>query len=76
MTRFGMELNNLSPKQVTELRDELATLSKKYLRALQSTIYLGMNEEEIDEYDQSRLRISELYELLEKFVDNDVRNWS
>jgi hypothetical protein len=71
-----MELNNLSPKQVTELRDELATLSKKYFRALQSTIYLGMNEEEIDEYDQSRVRISELYELIENFVDNDVRNWS
>ena len=39
-------------------------------------MYLGMNEEEIDEYDQSRVRISELCELLEEFIDNDVRNWS
>jgi hypothetical protein len=71
-----MELNNPSPKKVTELENELTTLSKKHLDALQSAIYVGMNEEEADEYDQSRMRINELYELLKKFVDNDVRNWS
>ena len=71
-----MELNKRSPNQATELREELATLSEKHLNALRSAIYLGMNEEEADEYDQSRVCISELYELLEKFVDSDVRNWS
>jgi hypothetical protein len=71
-----MELNKRSPNQATELSEELATPSKKHLDALQSAIYLGMNMEEADEYDQSGVRISELCELLEKFVDNDVRNWS
>ena len=76
VTRFGMELNNLSPKKVTELENELTTLSKRHLDALQSAIYVGMNEEEAEESDQSRVRISELYELLKQFVDNDIRNWS
>jgi hypothetical protein len=71
-----MELNSHSPEQVSEPRDELATLFEKYLDALQSAIHLSMNEEEADEYDQSHSRISELRELLEEFVDNDVRNWS
>jgi hypothetical protein len=46
------------------------------LDALQSAIYVGMNEEEAEESDQSRVRISELCELLKQFVDNDTRNWS
>jgi hypothetical protein len=72
-----MELNNLSPKQMTEPRDQqLATLFEKYLDALQSAIRLSMNEEEADEYDQSHSRMGELCELLEEFVDDDVRNWS
>jgi hypothetical protein len=69
-----MELNKRSPNQMTELREELATLSKQHFDALPSAVYLGLNEKEADEYDQSR--VSELCELLEKFIDNDVRNWS
>jgi hypothetical protein len=71
-----MELNSLSPKQMTEPSDQLATLFEKYLDALQSAIHLSMNEEEADEYDQSHSRMGELCELLEEFVDDDVRNWS
>lgn len=71
-----MELNSLLPKQMTEPRDQLATLFEKYLDALQSAIRLSMNEEEADEYDQSHSRMGELCELLEEFVDDDVRNWS
>ena len=59
-----MELNNLSPEQVKKLKDELAELSKKHVDALQSAIYVGMNEEEGEEYDQGRVRMSELYAML------------
>ena len=61
-----MELNGLYSEQVTELKDELAALSKKHVEELQSAIYVGMNEKEGAEYDQSRVRINELYELLSK----------
>ena len=71
-----MELNSLSAKQVTEPRDPLATLFEKYLYALQSAILLSMNEDEANEYDQSHSRMSQLCELVEEFVDDDVRNWS
>jgi hypothetical protein len=56
--------------------DELAALSKKRVDTLQSGIHVGVNEKEANEYDQSRVSISKLCELLEKFIDNDVRNWS
>jgi hypothetical protein len=46
-----MELNNLSPEQVTELKDKLSALSKKHFLA--SGSYIPMNEEEADEYAQS-----------------------
>jgi hypothetical protein len=59
-----MELNNLSPEQVTELKDELSALSKKHMEALESAVYIRMNEKESDDYDQSGVRISELYGLL------------
>jgi hypothetical protein len=49
---------------LTELRDELAALSKKHVDALESAIYVGMNEEEANRYDQSGERIHELYVLL------------
>ena len=71
-----MELNSLSPKQMTEPKDQIATLFEKYLDALQSAIRLSMNEEEAEEYERSHSRMGELCELLEGFVDNDVRNWS
>ena len=71
-----MELNSLSPKQMAEPRSELATLFEKYLDALQTAIYLSMNEEEVDEYDENHSRMGELCELLQEFVDNDTRNWS
>ena len=59
-----MELNNLSPEQVTELKDELSALSRKHIEALQSAVYIRMNEQEADEYDQGGVRISQLYGLL------------
>jgi hypothetical protein len=61
-----MELSNLSPEKVAELKGELAALSKQHADALHSAIYVGMNEKESDEYDQSRVRINELYRLLSK----------
>ena len=61
-----MEPSNLSPEEVAKLKDELAALSKKHVDALQSAIYVGMNEKESDEYEQSRVRISELHGLLSK----------
>jgi hypothetical protein len=64
VARCGMELGNLSPQLVTELKDELAALSKKHVKALHSAIYVGMNEKEADDYDQSRVRISEIHWLL------------
>jgi hypothetical protein len=71
-----MELNSLSPNQVTEPRDQLATLFEKYLDALHSAVLLSMNKNEADEYDQSHSRMGELCDLLEEFADDDVRNWS
>ena len=61
-----MELNGVYSEQVTELKDELAALSKKHVEELQSAIYVGMNEQEGAEYDQSRARINELYGLLSR----------
>jgi hypothetical protein len=63
-----MELSNLSPEKVAELKGELAALSKQHADALHSAIYVGMNEKESDEYDQGRVRINELYGLLSKVV--------
>ena len=71
-----MELNNLSLKKVAELENELTTLSKRHLDALQSAIYVGMSEAEADEYDQRGVRISKLRELLKQLVDDDTGNWS
>ena len=61
-----MEPNNLSPEQVTELKDELSALSKKHNEALESAVYIRMNEEEADEYDQSGVRMGKVRELLGK----------
>jgi hypothetical protein len=61
-----MEPNNLSPEQVTELKDELSALSKKHDEALESAVYIRMNKEEADEYDQSDLRMGKVRELLGK----------
>jgi hypothetical protein len=49
---------------VTELKDELVALSKKHVDALQSAIYVGMDQKEADDYDRSRVRISEIYALI------------
>ena len=57
---------NSAQSRVTELKDELAALSKKHVEELQSAIYVGMNEQEGAEYDQSRARINELYGLLSR----------
>jgi hypothetical protein len=59
-----MELNTLSPEQLKKLKGELAALSSKHADALKAAIFVGMNEKEADEYDQSRMRIRELHELL------------
>jgi hypothetical protein len=63
-----MELNNLSPEQLTKLKDELFTLSKKHFLALERAVYIRMNEEEATQYTQSGARISELYGLLGKLA--------
>jgi hypothetical protein len=60
-----MEPNNLSPEQVTELKDELSTLSRQHNEALESAAYIRMNEEEAHEYDQSGVRMGKVRELLE-----------
>ena len=73
MKRWGMERNNLSPEQMTELKDALSTLSKKNFEALESAVYIRMNEEEADEYKQHSVRIGELYGLLGE-VDRQM--WS
>jgi hypothetical protein len=49
---------------MTELKDELVALSKKHVDALQSAIYVGMGQKEADDYDRSRVRISEIYALI------------
>ena len=68
LKRLDMELNDLPPKQVTALKDELSALCKRNFEALESAVYIRMNEEEGDEYDQSSVRISELYRLLGEFT--------
>ena len=70
-----MVLNNFSPEHVKELKDELADLSNKHVDALQSAIYVGMDDKEAYEYDQSRVRISELYALL-RMAAEDARTSS
>lgn len=61
-----MELNTQYSEQVKKLKDELVDLSRKHVDALKAAIYVGMNQKEADEYDQSRVRIRELHGLLRK----------
>jgi hypothetical protein len=63
-----MELNKTSPERLTELENELSALSKKHHDAWESAIYIGMNEEEANKYDQAGERIHELYVLLGKLA--------
>jgi len=71
-----MEPDSLSPQQVTELKEELAALSKRHVDALHSAIYVDMNEKESAEYDQGRLRIRELYGLLKRLAAKLRLDWS
>jgi hypothetical protein len=59
--------DSLSVEEAKNLSDELTKLSKQQSLALQTTAYLKMSKEEAAEYDQRRLRISEIWALLEKF---------
>jgi hypothetical protein len=59
-----MELNKTSSDRLTELKDELSALSKKHHEAWESAIFIHMNEEEANKYDQEGERIHELYALL------------
>ena len=61
-----MEPNNLSPEQVTELKDELSALSKKHNEAMESAVYIRMNAAEADKYDESGERMGKVRELLGK----------
>jgi hypothetical protein len=61
-----MEPNTPSSEQLKKLKGELDDLSRKHVDALKAASYVGMNQKEADEYDQSRVRISELYGLLGK----------
>ena len=59
--------DDISPKQLSELAEELSTLSKKQSQALQASVYIQMNAQEAREYDERRVRIGELCSILGKF---------
>lgn len=59
--------HGLSVEQVKNLSDELTQLSKQQSQALLTAAYQKMSNEAAAEYDQRRLRISEISALLEKF---------
>ena len=43
-----------------QLKDELSALSKKHNEAFESAVYIRMNAEEADEYDESGLRMGKV----------------
>jgi hypothetical protein len=59
-----MKLNKTSPERLTELKDELFALSTEHHEAWESAIYICMNEEEANKFDQAGERIHELHVLL------------
>jgi hypothetical protein len=63
-----MELNRTSPERLTELKDELSALSREHHEAWESAIYITMNEEECNKFEQAGERIHELYVLLGKLA--------
>jgi hypothetical protein len=54
-------------KKLAELAAELAELSKQQSEALISSAYNRMSAKERKEYDERRLRIGELSELVSKY---------
>jgi hypothetical protein len=56
-----MELDKTFPERLTELKGELSALSRVHREAWESAIYIGMNEEEGNKFDQAGERIHELY---------------
>jgi hypothetical protein len=57
----------LSESQIRTLADELSMLTRLQYEALQRSSYLRMSQSEADLYDERRVRIAELCELLAKF---------
>jgi len=56
-----------SAKEAKQLADELSELSHQESEALQAATYLGMTQEQADEYEKRAARISELCKPLGKF---------
>jgi hypothetical protein len=56
-----------SRDEAKELSKELSILSRQQYEALQKASYLNMPQEDADEYNNRRLRIGEICELLAKF---------
>jgi hypothetical protein len=54
-------------KKLAELAAELSELSKQQSEALISSAYSRMSAKEMKEYDERRLRIGELSELVGKY---------
>lgn len=65
-TRMG----RLSPKQLQELSDELAALTKQQSDARLTEVFVGMTKDEIEAFNLRQERISRIYII---FSDHDAK---
>ncbi|HEY1650124.1 MAG TPA: hypothetical protein VGF96_19225 [Terracidiphilus sp.] len=56
-----------SKDEAKELSMEMAALSRQQYEALQKSSYIRMSKEEADAYNERRLRIGEICDLLAEF---------
>jgi hypothetical protein len=65
----AVEMANVIPikDEAQKLSAELSVLTKQQYEALQEASYLNMSPQQAAEYDQRRLRIGNICELLTKF---------
>jgi len=54
-------------EQMRKLADELSVLSKQQSLALQRKAYLSMSKDDAQKYDERRIRIGQICDLLAKF---------
>jgi hypothetical protein len=60
-------MDELSLEEAQELAEELATLTKQQAQALQTVTYIPMFREQALNFDARRTRISQIWQILEKF---------
>jgi hypothetical protein len=66
----------VSADHVRKLCEELSILSKQQLTSSQSAAFIRMSTRETLEYDERRIRVSEIYSLLGKYKAPGLAHWA